>query len=75
VESGVDKSNLQADEQQVLTALEQEVGQVDDLAVRLNCTVADALSVLTSLELRGLVSQDRGKIFRPTLDVAVQHRD
>ncbi|MDH5548638.1 MAG: hypothetical protein OEZ42_01905, partial [Gemmatimonadota bacterium] len=70
-----DKSDLHADEQRVLTALEQGVGQVDDLALRLDCTVADALSVLTSLELKGLVSQDRGRIFRPTLDVAVQPRD
>ncbi len=71
--SAVDRKDLRAEEQRVLDALEQGVGQVDDLAVRLDCTVADALSVLTSLELKGLVSQDRGKIFRPTLDVAVQH--
>jgi DNA processing protein len=55
-----------------LTALERRtfellglgVEQVDDVAVRLKCSVSEALSVLTNLELRGLVSQEPGKLFR-----------
>lgn len=70
--SPVDRARLPAAEQRVIAAIEAGIGQVDDLAAHLECPVEEALSLLTSLELKGAVSQDSGKIFRPTLDAAVQ---
>ncbi len=40
---------------------------VDDLAQRLDRPVAETLALLTALELRGVVIQEPGKIFRPAL--------
>jgi DNA processing protein len=37
---------------------------IDELAVRLQTGPSEALAVLTSLEIRGLVEQKPGKIFR-----------
>ncbi len=68
----VDRTDLPDAEQRVIAAIEAGIGQVDDLAAHLACTVAEALSLLTSLELKGAVSQDSGKTFRPTLDAAAQ---
>ncbi|MCH8936106.1 MAG: hypothetical protein IIB90_10295, partial [Gemmatimonadetes bacterium] len=39
---------------------------VDDFTARLACAPAESLAVLTSLEIRGLVAQGPGKVFRAT---------
>jgi DNA processing protein len=57
--------DLTAREQHVLDVLGLGVEQVDEIALRCGAPTADALAVLTSLEIRGLVSQEAGKVFRP----------
>lgn len=57
-------TDLTADEKRALAVLAEREHQVDDLAARLARTPADILAVLTSLEIRGLVIQEPGKIFR-----------
>lgn len=51
-------------ERRALDLVAMGVEHVDDLARRLDEGVADALAVLTSLEIRGLVTQEPGKVFR-----------
>jgi predicted Rossmann fold nucleotide-binding protein DprA/Smf involved in DNA uptake len=47
-----------------MNALEVGSSHVDDLAARVTLGVSEALAVLTSLEIRGLVTQLPGKNFR-----------
>jgi DNA processing protein len=56
-------SDLTAWERRLLELLNQGAAHVDDLAARLGLGAAETLAALTSLEIRGLVSQE-GKIFR-----------
>lgn len=55
-------SDLTERERRVLELLNDGAAHVDELAARLNAGAAETLAVLTSLEIRGLVSQE-GKIF------------
>ena len=55
--------DLTPDERRILDAMALGVEHVDDLAQRLELAVAEVLAVLTSLEIRGLVTQEPGKIF------------
>jgi len=57
-------SGLTDAERRALDVLAQGVDQVDDLAARAGLPASDVLAALTSLEIRGLVSQEPGKIFR-----------
>ncbi len=57
-------SNLSEAERRVLDVLGLGTDHVDDVARHLGGSVADTLGVLTSLEIRGLVTQEPGKIFR-----------
>jgi DNA processing protein len=57
-------TNLSVEERDVLDALTLGLEHVDDLANHLGATAATTLSVLTSLEIRGLVTQQPGKLFR-----------
>ncbi len=50
-------------ERRTLDALCEGAQQIDDVTAQLRCAPADALAALTSLEIRGLVEQDPGKIF------------
>jgi DNA processing protein len=59
-------SDLSEAERRVLEAVSDGAELVDDVTARLACAPAEALAVLTSLEIRGLVAQEPGKIFRPT---------
>ncbi len=63
-------NNLTEGERQVLDILSLGIEQVDEVAARLGRAVADALALLTSLELRGLVVQEPGKLFRPAIGPA-----
>lgn len=56
--------DLTAAERRVLDILALGVDHVDDVAQRLEINVGDALAVLTGLEIRGLVNQEPGKVFR-----------
>jgi DNA processing protein len=56
--------NLTDAERRLLDLLELGLEHVDTLAERLELSVANVLAVLTSLEIRGLVTQEPGKIFR-----------
>ena len=58
-------SDLSDAERRMLEALNDGAALVDDVTARLACPAAEALAVLTSLEIRGLVAQEPGKIFRP----------
>ncbi len=51
-------------ERQMMDLLALGDEHVDELAIRLKSTSSDALATLTSLEIRGLVTQAPGKIFR-----------
>ncbi|MBI4503081.1 MAG: DNA-protecting protein DprA [Gemmatimonadetes bacterium] len=51
-------------ERRALDALSVEAEHVDDLAARLKMGASEVLAVLTSLEIRGLVTQLPGKTFR-----------
>ncbi len=57
--------NLTSEERKVLDLLGIGVQQIDDIAKRSGSAVAETLAVLTSLEIRGLVTQEPGKLFRP----------
>ncbi|HEX9727215.1 MAG TPA: DNA-processing protein DprA [Gemmatimonadales bacterium] len=57
-------SNLTDDERQVLTLVGEGTQHVDAIAARVGRDAATTLAVLTSLEIRGLVAQDRGMLFR-----------
>ena len=50
-------------ERRVLDALAEGAEQIDQVTARLQCVPAEALAVLTSLEIRGLVVQQPGKVF------------
>ena len=50
-------------ERRTLDALSEGAEQIDDVTAQLRSAPADALAALTSLEIRGLVVQDPGKIF------------
>jgi DNA processing protein len=66
-------SNLTDDERDILDILSLGVEQIDDVATRSGRAVAHSLAVLTSLEIRGLVTQEPGKLFRPAIGM-VGHR-
>jgi DNA processing protein len=55
-------------ERGVLDILSTGVEHVDDVATRSGRPVAEALAILTSLEIRGLVMQEPGKVFRLAYD-------
>jgi DNA processing protein len=57
-------TDLSADERRVLDVLAWGPEQVDEVASRLAQPAAETLAVLTSLEIRGLVEQEPGKVFR-----------
>ena len=67
VVSTVPEVSLPADlsdlERRTMDALAEGAEQIDDVTTQLRCAPADALAALTSLEIRGLVVQDPGKIF------------
>ena len=67
VVSTVPEVSLPADlsdlERRTMDALSEGAEQIDDVTTQLRCPPADALAALTSLEIRGLVVQDPGKIF------------
>lgn len=56
-------TDLTAEERRVLDVLALGSEQVDEVAARLKQPAADTLAVLTSLEIRGLVEQEPGKVF------------
>ena len=56
-------ADLSEVERRTLDALSEGAEQIDDVTAQLRCAPADALAALTSLEIRGLVVQDPGKIF------------
>ena len=68
--SDVPEVSLPADlsdaERRALEALGDGAELVDDVTARLACAPAESLAVLTSLEIRGLVEQGPGKVFRTT---------
>lgn len=68
--SEVPEVSLPADlsdaERRALEALGDGAELVDDFTARLACAPAESLAVLTSLEIRGLVAQGPGKVFRAT---------
>lgn len=55
--------DLTEEERRLLELLSRGPAHVDQLAARLSLGVAETLAALTSLEIRGLISQE-GKIFR-----------
>jgi DNA processing protein len=58
-------SDLSEAERRVMDLLGEGLGHVDEIARRLGANnAASVLAVLTSLEIRGLVTQEPGKIFR-----------
>jgi len=57
-------ANLSDAERGILDIIGLGIEQVDDVAAKAGCAVGDALAVLTSLEIRGLVTQEPGKVFR-----------
>jgi DNA processing protein len=58
-------SDLSEEERRILDLLGEGVGHVDEIARRVGVDhAASTLAVLTSLEIRGLVSQEPGKRFR-----------
>jgi DNA processing protein len=61
-------TNLSSDERQILDILDLGVDQVDDVAHRVGKPASHALAVLTSLEIRGIVVQEPGKVFRTAVD-------
>ncbi len=56
--------DLSKREQRVLGIVGTGIDQVDEIAQGSGTPAAEALAVLTSLEIRGLVSQEPGKVFR-----------
>jgi len=57
-------TDLSQEERRVLDILALGSEQVDEVASRLGQPAAETLAVLTSLEIRGLVGQEPGKVFR-----------
>jgi predicted Rossmann fold nucleotide-binding protein DprA/Smf involved in DNA uptake len=57
-------NDLTDTERRAIDALELGAEQVDEIAQRLGTSTAEALAALTSLEIRGLVDQEPGKLFR-----------
>ena len=57
-------TDLSAEERRVLDVLALGPELVDEVASRLAQPAAETLAVLTSLEIRGLVDQEPGKVFR-----------
>ena len=55
--------DLTAEERRALDVLELGVEYLDDVAQRMEQSVGETAAVMTSLEIRGLVTQDPGKIF------------
>jgi DNA processing protein len=62
-------ANLTAAERDILDILGLGIAQVDEVATRAGQGVGETLAVLTSLEIRGLVTQEPGKVFRLTYGV------
>ena len=63
-------TDLTEQERSILDILALGIEHVDEIANRWGHPAAEVLAVLTSLEIRGLVSQEPGKVFRPaTVDV------
>jgi len=60
-------NDLTPEERQILDILGLGIEQVDDVAHRFGKPASDALAVLTSLEIRGLVTQEPGKVFRTSV--------
>ncbi len=58
-------------ERSTLTLFDSGDRHIDEIAGDLACGAAEALAVLTSLEIRGLVTQQPGKIFRRAVPVAL----
>lgn len=58
-------TDLTDSERRALRAFDGGERHVDELVTALDCGPAEALAVLTSLEIRGLVVQEPGKRFRP----------
>lgn len=58
-------TDLTESERRALRAFDGGERHVDELVTALDCGPAEALAVLTSLEIRGLVVQEPGKRFRP----------
>ncbi len=56
--------NLTTVERRVLDVLDLGVELVDEIAERVKRSTAETLAVLTGLEIRGLVAQEPGKVFR-----------
>jgi DNA processing protein len=64
-------TDLSTNERRLLELLAVDEGHVDTLAARLGQPTADTLAALTSLEIRGLVDQAPGKVFRrPSMEKA-----
>jgi DNA processing protein len=63
--------NLSERDRQVLGVLDRGGQAPDDVAIALDCPVAEALALLTDLELRGAVKCDTGTVFRRTVGAAV----
>jgi len=57
-------SDLTEAERDLLDILGLGIEQIDEVAARAKRDVGEALAVLTSLEIRGLVTQEPGKVFR-----------
>ncbi len=64
-------SDLSDTERSTLTLFDSGDRHIDEIAGDLACGVAEALAVLTSLEIRGLVTQRPGKIFHRAVPVTL----
>ncbi len=63
-------TDLTERERQVLDILGAGVELIDEVSQRLGASPAEALALLTSLEIRGLVTQEPGKLFRKASGLA-----
>lgn len=63
--------DLSEAERNTLTLFDRGDRHIDEIAGDLACGVAEALAVLTSLEIRGLVTQRPGKIFHRAVPVTL----
>lgn len=63
-------TDLTPGERDVLDALAAGNEHVDDIAAKVGWPTSETLAVLTSLEIRGLVVQEPGKVFRRRLRIA-----
>ncbi len=64
-------TNLSTSERLVLDVVYGDPEHIDQIASRVGQPQSELLAVLTSLEIRGLVSQEPGKMFRRVLLVAM----